>query len=101
MAASEVRPATPAEIRDWFGADAGSLGPVGLKSMPILGDEALKSRRNMIAGANEDDYHLRQVTPDRDFTASFHDLRQVAAGDTCRNCGAALTVNKAIEIGHI
>ena len=37
----------------------------------------------MIAGANRDDYHLRHVTPGEDFTAEFHDLRQVAAGDAC------------------
>src|SRR5216683_6420579 len=59
MAATEIRPAHPHEIREWFGADAGSLGPVGITNMPILVDMALKGRSNMIAGANQDDYHLR------------------------------------------
>ena len=44
---------------------------------------ALLGRRNMIAGANRDDYHLRHVTLGEDFQAEFHDLRQVAAGDRC------------------
>lgn len=101
MGAAEVRPAHPEEIRMAFGADAGSLGPVGVKGMRILADTALQSRRNMIAGANKDDYHLRHVTPGEDFQPEWHDLRQVAAGDVCVNCGGALTLDKSVEIGHI
>ncbi len=97
----EFRPAHPEEIREWFGADAGSLGPVGIKNMPILADLALAGRRNMIAGANRDDYHLRNVTPSEDFQAEMRDLRQVAAGDTCSKCGSVLQVVKTVEIGHI
>ena len=99
--AAEVRPAHPHEIRDWFGADAGSLGPVGAANLTILADEALQGRRNMIAGANKDDYHLRHVTPGEDFRTPFHDLRQVAGGDACARCGERLAVIKSIEIGHI
>src|SRR5579859_4461255 len=77
------RPARPEEIKEWFGADAGSLGPVGVKNMPILADKALEGRRNMIAGANKDDHHLRHVTPGKDFQAEYKDLRQVSAGDPC------------------
>lgn len=99
--AADIRTAHPHEIREWFGADAGSLGPVGVRTLTVLADEALRGRRNLIAGANKDDYHLRHVTPGEDFQATFHDLRQVAAGDTCANCGATLDVIKTIEIGHI
>src|SRR5689334_9124933 len=73
----EFRPAHPEEIRQWFGAEAGSLGPVGVKNMPIYADQALVGRRNMIAGANKDDYHLKNVTLGEDFEAELHDLRQV------------------------
>ena len=97
----EFRPARPDEIKEWFGADAGSLGPVGVKNMPILADHALAGRRNMIAGANKDDYHLRHVTPGEDFQAEFKDLRQVAAGDACPSCGGALEIKKTVEVGHI
>ena len=79
----EFRPAHPDEIREWFGAEAGSLGPVGVTNMPILADQALAGRRNMIAGANQNDYHLRHVTPGRRFPGRVRDLRQVAAGDGC------------------
>lgn len=101
LACTELRPAHPDEIREWFGAEAGSLGPVGITNMPILADEALQGRRNMICGANENDYHLRNVTIGEDFTAGFHDLREVAAGDLCRRCGSPLQVRKTVEIGHI
>jgi prolyl-tRNA synthetase len=99
--ALEVRPAHPGEINDWFGADPGSLGPVGIANMPILADIALHSRRNMVAGANKNDYHLRNVTPGRDFKPAFFDIRQVNVGDLCTSCGAALQLHKTIEIGHI
>jgi prolyl-tRNA synthetase len=55
----------------------------------------------MIAGANKDDYHLKNVTPGEDFTPEYFDLRQVAQGDTCTNCGHALALVKAVELGHI
>ena len=101
LGATEIRPAHPEEMRQWLGADAGSLGPIGVTKLRIIADEALNGRHNMIAGANRDDYHLRNVTPGVDFAAEYHDLRQAAAGDGCINCGAALELRKTIEIGHI
>jgi prolyl-tRNA synthetase len=95
------RQAQPDEIRQWFGADPGSLGPVGVKGMTILADQALVGRRNMIAGANRSDFHLRHVTLGEDFQAEVGDLRQVAAGDGCLQCGGPLDVVKTVEIGHI
>ncbi|MGH9648774.1 MAG: YbaK/EbsC family protein [Bryobacteraceae bacterium] len=78
-----VRAARPEELQQWCGADAGSLGPIGVaKNVRILADDALRGRRNMIAGANKNDYHLRNVTPGEDFEVEFHDLRQAAEGDT-------------------
>ncbi|HZQ52782.1 MAG TPA: proline--tRNA ligase [Bryobacteraceae bacterium] len=97
----EVRPAHPQEILKWFGANAGSLGPVGIRNMRVLADNALQCRRNLITGANKDDYHLKNVTPGEDFEPEYFDLRQVAQGDACSNCGSALEIVKAIEIGHI
>src|SRR5436190_7577969 len=52
MGVAEFRQAQPDEIRDWFGAEPGSLGPVGVTTMLILADQALAGRRNMISGAN-------------------------------------------------
>jgi prolyl-tRNA synthetase len=101
LGAKEVRPAHPHEIFSLFGANAGSLGPVGVKNMRVLADATLKRRRNMISGANRDDYHLRNVTPGKDFEPEYFDLRQVATGDLCATCGHVLEIVKAVEIGHI
>ena len=97
----EFRPALPPEIKEWFGADAGSLGPIGVKNMPVLADECLRGRKNMICGANKNDYHLKNVTLDEDFTPVYHDLRQVAPGDTDVESGLPLEIKKTVEIGHI
>ena len=99
--ATDVRAAHAEEIFRHFAANAGSLGPVGVQNMRVLADATLAGRRNMISGANKDDYHLRNVTPGEDFQPEYFDLRQVAAGDSCMNCGHALEVVKTVEIGHI
>lgn len=91
-----ARQAEPAEIREWFGADPGSIGPVAVKGIHILADEALRGRRNMIAGANKTDHHLLNVTPGEDFAAEFADLRQVVEGDTSIADGSPLQFSKAM-----
>lgn len=90
-----ARQAEAEEIRNLFGADPGSLGPVGAGGVKIIADEALRGRRNMIAGANRTDYHLRNVTPEKDFATEFADLRQVVAGDTSITASGPLHFSKA------
>lgn len=99
--ASEIRPARADEIRAWFGADGGSLGPVGVKNMRIIVDRALEGRRNMIAGANRDGYHLRNVTPDKDFSAEYLDLRLVNRGDGCVHCGTPLEFVPCARVAQV
>ena len=101
MGTGVFRPATAEEIRETFGADPGSLGPVGLTQVPILADQALEGRRNMVCGANKDDFHLKDVTPDKDFSPTYHSLREVESGDRCVSCQQPLEVAKTLEIGHI
>ncbi|MBI4445174.1 MAG: proline--tRNA ligase [Acidobacteria bacterium] len=103
METDQFRPATPDEIRDLFGADPGSLGPVGMqgKGVAIIADLSLQNRRNLICGANRDHYHLLNVTAGIDFTAAFYDLRRVEAADPCSCCGRPLDIFKALEVGHI
>ncbi len=100
------RPATPEEAFKLHHAHLGSLGPVGLAStghakVRILADKALEGRRDMTTGANQDDMHLRHVTPGRDFQAEYRDLRAVAEGDPCIKCGKPLELVKAVELGHV
>ncbi|MCW5964294.1 MAG: proline--tRNA ligase [Bryobacterales bacterium] len=101
LAAKELRPAHPEEMRQWLGADAGSLGPIGVANMRILADNALRGRHNMICGANKDDYHLKNVTIGEDFQAEFADLRQAVSGDRTHDGKGVIEVRKAMEIGHI
>ncbi|HKX32933.1 MAG TPA: proline--tRNA ligase [Blastocatellia bacterium] len=97
-----VRPAHPEEIFELMGANAGSLGAVGKTNVWVVADEALRGRRNMTTGANEDDYHLRGVSLERDIKVTvWADLRTVAAGEGCPKCEGVLRVAKALEVGHI
>jgi prolyl-tRNA synthetase len=93
------RPATEDEIRAAFGADPGSIGPVGVK-VEVVADEALREGQ-YVAGANRTGHHLRGVEAGRDFEARFANIREVREGDTCPNCGGALRLQSAIEVGHI
>ena len=100
--AAEVRPATGAEALALLGAQPGSLGAVGVTGVPIYVDEALRGRSSMTTGANEDDWHLRGVDVERDIgDPCWADLREVAAGEPCIECGSPLEIVRCIEAGHI
>jgi prolyl-tRNA synthetase len=73
------------------------------KDVPVLlVDKALEGRSNLIAGANKENYHLKNLTPGRDFQpTAYADLRSVTAGEACPNCGAPLRIDTAVEVGHI
>jgi prolyl-tRNA synthetase len=95
----DVRLASDEEIRAAFGADPGSLGPVGFRG-DVVADEALREGQ-FVAGANRTGWHLRGVEHGRDFEASFADIRQAQEGDGCPRCGGRLRFQTAIELGHI
>jgi prolyl-tRNA synthetase len=100
--ARELRPAAPEEVRAALGASPGSLGAVGVSGRRVLADLALRGRRDMLTGANADDFHLRGVDVERDLPVSaWHDLREVREGESCPACGAELGVRKTIEVGHV
>jgi prolyl-tRNA synthetase len=70
----------------------------------VIVDKALEGRANMVCGANKQDYHLRNVTPGRDFGWTLlADIRSVNEGEACPQdgCGGKLVVGKAVEVGHI
>ena len=96
---ADVRAANEDEIRAAFGADPGSLGPVGFAG-EIVADEALREGQ-YVAGANRTGRHLRGVEAGRDFEPRFADLRVPKEGDRCIECGGALRFETAIEVGHI
>jgi prolyl-tRNA synthetase len=95
----DVRPAQADEIRAAFGAEPGSLGPVGFDGAIVL-DEAVRDGQ-YVAGANRTGFHLRGVEHGRDYTARIADIRMAKEGDACPRCGGALVFRTAIEVGHI
>ena len=107
----EARPMQEKEITQLFGSPAGFLGPVGIPwaeklkdvDRPILlVDKALEGRSNLIGGANKEDYHLKNLTPGRDFQpTAYADLRRVTRGEACPNCGSPMRIDSAVEVGHI
>jgi len=109
--ATATRPMTEPEIEALFNSPAGYLGPIGIEwakelkdgNRPVLlVDRALEGRKNLIAGANKKDYHLKNLTPGEDFhPTEYADLRSVTAGEGCPNCGRPLRIDTAVEIGHI
>jgi prolyl-tRNA synthetase len=110
--AAATRPMEEVEIKALFHSPAGYLGPVGIEwakdlkkdvALPVLlVDKALEGRANLIAGANKEDYHLKNLTPGKDFhPTAYADLRAVTAGEGCPNCGNSLRIDTAVEIGHI
>jgi prolyl-tRNA synthetase len=100
--ARELEASGPEEIRRALGASPGSLGAVGVTEHPVIADEALRGRSNLVTGANRDDEHLLGVDVERDIrVGKWLDLREVRAGEACPLCGAPLQVGKTIEIGHI
>jgi prolyl-tRNA synthetase len=109
--ATATRPMEETEIEALFNSPAGYLGPIGIAwakglkdgDRPVLlVDRALEGRINLIGGANKKDYHLKNLTPGKDFHATaYADLRAVTAGEACPNCGKALRIDTAVEIGHI
>ncbi len=111
LGANDIRPLQDEEIFSLLDAHAGSLGGVNAKEKAkangkevfIIGDAALKNRKNMTTGANKDGFHFRGVEVERDIAVDdWKDLRAVNAGENCPNCeSGALEIDKSLEIGHI
>jgi prolyl-tRNA synthetase len=107
-----TRPMEESEIKALFKSPAGYLGPVWIdwaedlkkdSDRPVLlVDKALEGRTNLIAGANKENYHLKNLTAGKNFhPTAYADLRSVTAGEACPNCGNAVRIDTAVEIGHI
>ena len=134
LGAREIRFMSGEELALYLHAPAGYLGPIGYNIIPsneweftrdeflkgtakdvnamgevaVIVDRALEGRHNMVCGANKLDYHLRNVTPGRDFSWTVAaDIRSVNEGEACpttkdgQACTGKLVVGKAVEVGHI
>jgi prolyl-tRNA synthetase len=87
----EFRLATPEEISH-AGAAAGYASPIALQDALIVVDDLIPQSSNLVAGANEAGYHLKNTNYGRDYSAAIvADIVMASAGDGCPNCGEALT----------
>jgi len=94
----EVRPATAEEIIS-AGASAGYASAIGLKDALIVVDDLIPQSQNLVAGANEANYHFKNTKYGRDYSAEIiADLIQAKEGDACTNCGNSLLVLSVISL---
>jgi len=98
---SPLEMATDAEIKLASGAEAGSVGPVGL-NIPIIVDRDAALLSDFVCGANKNEHHLTGVNWQRDanFTEIF-DCRNIVEGDASPDGKGTLTIKRGIEVGHI
>ncbi|KPL75506.1 proline--tRNA ligase [Ornatilinea apprima] len=99
--AKDLRPARDEEIRA-IGAEPGYASPIGLKGALIVVDDSVASSPNLVAGANEEGFHLGNVNYGRDFSADIvTDIAVAEEGYACPDCGAPLRASRGVEVGNI
>jgi prolyl-tRNA synthetase len=88
--------------KEVLGCSVGSLGPVGVDSVEVIADKAVQAMVNGVCGANEEDYHFKNVNPERDFkVTSYTDLRFIKEGDPSPDGQGTIVFAKGIEVGHV
>lgn len=100
-AVDDLELAEPHIVRELTHAQVGFAGPVGL-DIEVIADKEVAGMKNFIIGANETDYHYKNVNVNRDFTpARVADIRIIQEGDACPKCGQPVKTAQGIEVGHI
>lgn len=94
--------ATEAEMSK-LGVPVGFVGPINLPDeIEVYADSAVRDMQVAVTGANEKDYHYKNVVPERDFTVTaYADLRNIVEGDECPRCGGHIAFARGIEVGHV
>ncbi|MDH5507512.1 MAG: proline--tRNA ligase, partial [Anaerolineae bacterium] len=101
LKAKELRPAHEEEIIA-VGAVPGYASPIGLKEVLVVVDDSIPASPNLVAGANQAGFHMRNVNFDRDYKASIiTDIAAAQEGDSCPKCAADMRVSRGVEIGNI
>ena len=101
--ATEMNLAAFDDVERITGAKVGFAGPIDLKEkIDLIVDPEVLAMENFIVGANETDYHFKNVNYGRDFEATkVADVRNVVEGDKCPKCGKPLAMCRGVEVGHI
>lgn len=84
-----------------FNAEPGFIGPIDAPVDEIIADESIRNLSRFVVGGNRNDYHIVGVNLDDIKINRFADLREVREGDICLKCGGGLSLENAIEVGHI
>jgi prolyl-tRNA synthetase len=101
LGGEELHISTEEELRS-AGIVAGYASPVGLCGVRVIADDSVQMGSNLVAGANEPGYHLKNVNYPRDFQADMiTDIALARSGDGCAQCGQPLTATRGIEAGHV
>lgn len=99
LQAKEVALAEADDVIRITNANVGFAGPVGL-SIPVIMDQDIKHMRNFIVGANETDYHYKNVNLEDFKVETVADIKNVQEGDICPKCHGHLVFKKGIEVGN-
>lgn len=84
------------------GCVGGFTGPVGLHDCTIVVDSELPGLKNLCAGANKTDYHMKNVNYGRDYKGDIVvDIKNLKEGDPCPVCGAPVKHTRGIEVGQV
>lgn len=102
LAVTEIELADEKLINEVTGGPLGFSGPVGLTGVTILADHSIRGMQSAVVGANENDFHLINVSPLSGFKVDgYGDFRSASAGDPCPRCDGKLLMSRGIEVGHI
>jgi prolyl-tRNA synthetase len=99
--AKDLRPAHEEEIEE-VGAVPGYASAIGVKNVLIVVDDLIVNSPNLVAGANEEGFHMRNVNYGRDYKADIvADLVSADEGYACQNCGEPMRTSRGVEVGNI
>jgi prolyl-tRNA synthetase len=96
-----IRPATVEEIKA-AGMEPGYGSPIGARGTVVVIDDLVERSPNLVAGANREGFHYRNVNAGRDYTADVvADITNAQEGDACPLCGEPVILRNGIEVGNI
>src|ERR671921_459241 len=101
VGASGLRPALHEEVRA-VGAEPGYGSPLGVEGALVVVDDAIPASPNLVAGANEEDFHFLNVNYGRDFVADvIADIAAANDGSPCPECENSMRAERGVEVGNI
>ena len=102
-AIKNLRPAQDDEILE-TGASPGYASPIGIsrENVQVIVDDLIPHASNLVAGANELGFHLRNTNLGRDYEADIvADIAMAEDGAPCPQCGGKLQASRGVEVGNI